>query len=217
MPTSPPDSAETNRLLRPTCEALTGQPRIWTRTEANCEPLKFGHARNLRRPAVRTPQLGYREIWTRDLDTHETCGGPPPRRLPSLGSRGQLRQKHRTPRSSKDLAAIGAGARPPALFPELSTFLTYCFRFRPGDPVAPSQTIRPWPGRTPRDQKRPLKIDPVRRLRAARRKSCVSINEGPGCGSPQLATNQGVEHAYQTLVCVLKFLRSQNPKCLAGR
>lgn len=48
-------------------------PRIWTRTEANCEPLKFGHARNLRRPAVRTPQVGYREIWTRDLDTHETC------------------------------------------------------------------------------------------------------------------------------------------------
>jgi hypothetical protein len=59
VPTSPPDSAETNRLLRSTSEARTGQPRIWTRTEANCEPLKFGHARNLRRPiAAQTPPIG---------------------------------------------------------------------------------------------------------------------------------------------------------------
>jgi hypothetical protein len=59
VPTSPPDSAETNRLLRSTSEARTGQPRIWTRTEANCEPLKFGHARNLRRPiAAQTPLTG---------------------------------------------------------------------------------------------------------------------------------------------------------------
>ncbi len=180
-------------------------PRIWTRTEANCEPLKFGHARNLRRPtAAQTPLTG--------LSRAAAAEAPNPTFEQRFGHTPN--DERVSPEALENTAPtaprLGPGPAPPALFPELSTFLTYCLRFRPGDPVAASQTIRPWPGRTPRHQKRPLKIDPVRRLRAARRKSCVSINEAPGCSSPQLATNQGVERAYQILVCVLKFSHVPN-------
>lgn|GEM_PF-2474501 len=201
--------------------------KIWTRTKPaaprgadspswlprDLDTARSGHARNLRRPtAAQTPLIG--------LSRAAAAEAPNPTFEQRFGH--TLNDERVSPDALENTAPtaprLGPGLVPPALSGAFNLLITYYLLL----------PLPPWRSSSPEPHNAALAgADPTGPETAAQNRSRAS----PPSGTSQIVCvhkrrprvrlpatrHKRVEHAYQILVCVLKFLRSQNSKCLAGR